>query len=103
MEWYNGNMNKRQEKIIASVIEEYTNTAVPVPSDMIAKKYISATGSVLGANGTSNAGTSNPLVIPAKEAQAIWNYKTLEEDKSAGIHNPGYAKALLKNSIQALQ
>jgi len=70
---------------------------------LIAKKYISASGSVLGANGTANASTSNALVIPAKEAQAIWNYKTLEEDKSAGIHNPGYAKALLKNSIQALQ
>ena len=42
-------------------------------------------------------------VGPAKVAQAIWNYKTLEEDKSHGVHNPGYAKALLKNSIEALQ
>lgn len=33
-------MNKRQEEIIAAVIEEYTDTAVPVPSEMIAKKYI---------------------------------------------------------------
>ncbi|OFY92752.1 MAG: hypothetical protein A3K10_17505 [Bacteroidetes bacterium RIFCSPLOWO2_12_FULL_31_6] len=71
---------------------------------LVAKKYISSeTGYVLGANGTSNAGNTNQLVIPAKDAQAIWNYKTLIEDNSDGIHNPGYAKALLKNSIQALQ
>ncbi|TAK96222.1 hypothetical protein EPO05_02330 [Patescibacteria group bacterium] len=33
-------MNKRQEKIIAAVIEEYTNTAVPVGSEIVVKKYI---------------------------------------------------------------
>lgn len=38
-------MNKRQEKIIAGVIEEYTNTAVPVGSEVIAKKYISGVSS----------------------------------------------------------
>ena len=44
-----------------------------------------------------------PGVYTAKEAQAAWNYKTLLEDQSNGIHNPKYAKALLKNSIEALQ
>lgn len=38
----------------------------------------------------------------AKVSQATWNYKTLEEDKSNGIHNPNYVRALLKNSIEAL-
>ena len=69
---------------------------------LIAKGYISASGSVLGASGT-NAGNSNPLVIPVKDAQAIWNYKTVKEDRSKGIHNPKYTDALLKNSIEYLQ
>ncbi|MBT8273833.1 MAG: hypothetical protein KJO77_08505 [Bacteroidia bacterium] len=36
-------------------------------------------------------------------AQAAWNYRTLLEDKSKGIHNPDYTKALIRNSIEALQ
>ena len=42
-------------------------------------------------------------LIPFKTAQALWNYKTVEEDHSHGIHNPTYAKALIKNAIEALQ
>lgn len=37
------------------------------------------------------------------QAQAAWNYKTLLEDQSRGIHNPAYSRALLTNSIEALQ
>jgi len=58
---------------------------------LLAKGYITASGSTV-------SGT-----YPVKDAQAIWNYKTLEEDKSEGVHNPKYAKALLKNSIEYLQ
>ena len=43
-----------------------------------------------------------PGTYPANVAQALWNYRTLLEDKSHGIHNPEYAKALLANSIEAL-
>ena len=43
-----------------------------------------------------------PGTYPANVAQALWNYRTLLEDKSDGIHNPEYAKALLKNSLEAL-
>ena len=32
-------MNSRQEKILTSVIEEYTNMAIPVSSDILVKKY----------------------------------------------------------------
>lgn len=56
-----------------------------------------ATGAI-NEDGSTISGT-----YPVKVAQAVWNYKTLEEDKSNGIHNPNYAKALLKNSIEALQ
>lgn len=37
------------------------------------------------------------------EAGAAWNYLTILEDASGGVHNPKYAKALIKNSVQALQ
>ncbi len=37
------------------------------------------------------------------EAEAAWNYLLIMEDKSEGIHNPAYAKALVKNSIEILQ
>ena len=32
-------MNTRQQKILASVIEEYTNSAVPVGSKILVEKY----------------------------------------------------------------
>jgi hypothetical protein len=52
-------------------------------------------------NATTNAFTTN--TVPIKVAQAAWNYAMLLEDRSSGVHNPTYAKALLKNSIEALQ
>ena len=50
---------------------------------------------------TTNSFTSNTVSI--KVGQAAWNYALLKEDLSKGVHNPAYAKALLKNSIEALQ
>ena len=41
--------------------------------------------------------------FPAHVAQAAWNWRFLMEDQSKGVHNPNYAKALLKNSIEALE
>jgi uncharacterized CHY-type Zn-finger protein len=35
-------------------------------------------------------------------AQAFFNWVGLEEDRSMGVHNPDYVKALLKNSIDAV-
>ncbi len=69
---------------------------------LLAAGYISSSGYVQGDNG-GDAGDSNPLVVPAKVAQAIWNYKTIKEDGTNGLHNPKYAKALLANSIEALE
>ena len=46
---------------------------------------------------------SQPGIWTVEQAQAAWNYMTLLEDASNGIHNPPYAKALLNNSIEALQ
>ena len=41
--------------------------------------------------------------FPGIQVQAVWNYRTLLEDKSKGVHNPGYTKALLNNSIEVLE
>lgn len=38
-----------------------------------------------------------------KESEAAWNYLLILEDASGGIHNPNYSKALIKNSIKALE
>ena len=40
---------------------------------------------------------------PIEVAEAAWNYLFILEDASKGIHNPVYAKALIKNAIEALQ
>jgi len=36
-------------------------------------------------------------------AGARFNYQMCLEDRSNGVHNPKYVKALLQNSIEALQ
>jgi hypothetical protein len=72
---------------------------------LVSKNFIEDTDSayVLGDDGVNRASRTNPLTATVKDAQAIWNYKTLQEDKSNGIHNPKYTKALLKNTIEYLQ
>jgi len=37
------------------------------------------------------------------EAQAFFNWVGIEEDRSLGVHNPEYIKALLENSIKGLE
>ncbi len=37
------------------------------------------------------------------QAEAAWNYLLIMEDSSNGVHNPAYAKALVKNSLEALK
>lgn len=40
---------------------------------------------------------------PMVQVQAFFNWIGLEEDRSMGVHNPKYVKALLRNSIDALK
>jgi len=40
---------------------------------------------------------------PAEVAGACLDYKALVEDKSYGVHNPRYVKALIQNLITALK
>jgi hypothetical protein len=58
---------------------------------------------VIGIIQPGSESSTNPGIFSDVAAMAAWNYKTIYEDQSKGIHNPEYTKALLKNSIQALQ
>ena len=43
-------------------------------------------------------------IFPEAEAGAVWNYiYIVKEDKSMGVHNPAYTKALIAASLEALQ
>ena len=53
-------------------------------------------------DGDINASTETPLELTADEAGAVMNLLYIDEDASIGVHNPGYVRALLKNSIQAM-
>jgi hypothetical protein len=44
----------------------------------------------------------NPGTYPIAVAGALFNYRMLYGDHSGGTHNPAYSKALLRNSIEAL-
>lgn len=41
-----------------------------------------------------------PLNLTADQAGTLLNYQIVLEDKSMGVHNPAFIKALLKNSMQ---
>ncbi|MBT8222895.1 MAG: hypothetical protein KJN96_06970 [Eudoraea sp.] len=64
-----------------------------IPTDSVVVGIIQA-----GSEDRTNSG-----IFSDEAAMAAWNYKTLLEDQSRGIHNPGYSRALLKNSLEALQ
>ena len=49
------------------------------------------------------SGRWNPGTYPTNVTGAALNWKFVEEDRSHGIHNYKYAKALLTNSIELLQ
>ena len=57
---------------------------------LVAQGLITETGSGI-------AGT-----FSSEQAGALWNYKTVEEDRSLGIHNPAYTEFLLQTAIDAL-
>ena len=52
---------------------------------------------LLDADGAAVAGT-----YPEAQAAALWNWTYITEDKSLGVHNPAYSKALLQAGLDAL-
>ncbi len=65
--------------------------------------FIPTDSVVVGIIRANSEDRTNTGIFSDVAAMAAWNYKTALEDQSRGIHNPGYTKALLKNSIEALQ
>lgn len=58
--------------------------------------------SILKPDGQINASSSSPLDLTSTQAGALLNYLLIKEDRSGGLHNYKYTKALLKNSIEQL-
>lgn len=70
---------------------------------LITLQVSDSSGYLLGDDGVNRASSSNPANLTANEAGAFFNFKMIEEDRSGGVHNLKYSKALLTNSIEALQ
>ncbi len=47
--------------------------------------------------------SSSPNVVSADAAGAVWNFVSVEEDRSHGIHNPAYIMGLLESSIMFME
>jgi len=62
-------------------------------------------GSALQAAGllTGELHPPDDVFTSADSAGAVWNYLIVEEDRSHGVHNAGYAHSLLRSSIEFLQ
>ncbi|MCJ7780782.1 MAG: hypothetical protein MUQ27_08140, partial [Acidimicrobiia bacterium] len=61
-------------------------------------------GAALTAKGLLDAeGTMVVGIYPEAEAAALWDWIYVSlEDKSLGVHNPSYTKALLQAGLDAL-
>ena len=62
----------------------------------------SVSGDSIMIDGDLNASSSAPLTLTPDEAGAYLNLQMIGREKSGGVHNPNYIRALLKNSIQAM-
>ena len=51
----------------------------------------------------SESGSGITGTFTSEQAGALWNYKTVTEDRSKGVHNPSFAKFLLQTGIDALK
>ena len=60
---------------------------------LIEKGYLNAT------TGLWKATSSAPLNLTPDQAGTLLNYNLITKDKSMGVHNPAFVKALLQNSI----
>ncbi len=51
----------------------------------------------------TESGSGVTGTFTSAQAGALWNYKTVTEDRSVGVHNPQFAKELLQIAIDALK
>ena len=73
-----------------------------IPSDDFLASDMATLAGLLENVGIVHEDHPVPGTYSILEAEAAWNYLFILEDGSMGVHNPKYAKALIKNSIQAL-
>lgn len=84
---------------INGVQTDVTSMLSDLESDLINAGIIDADGHLLDDNGDPlDYGSS--LNLSVDEAGAYFNWATVMEDRSGGVHNPAYVKALLQNSIE---
>ena len=74
-----------------------------IPSDDFLASDMATLAGLLETIGIVHEDHPVPGTYDILEAEAAWNYLLILEDGSNGVHNPEYAKALIKNSIEALQ
>ncbi|MBD0851117.1 NapC/NirT family cytochrome c [Maribacter arenosus] len=84
----------------ASCVECHSNG---IPSDDFLASDMATLAGLLETIGIVHEDHPVPGTYSILEAEAAWNYLLILEDGSKGVHNPKYAKALIKNSIEALQ
>ena len=53
--------------------------------------------------GVVSVGPTNGKTVPMVQAQAAFNYMGVKEDRSMGVHNPKYIRAILNNTLEALE
>lgn len=59
---------------------------------------------LLVAQGLIDGGGSSIVgIFSSEQAGALWNYRIVAEDKSLGVHNPGFTKYLLQKAIDAIK
>jgi hypothetical protein len=59
---------------------------------------------LIGAGWLDEEGHPAVTSIPEGEANALWNWIYIaHEDKSLGVHNPSYTKALLEEALEAMK
>ena len=51
----------------------------------------------------SNPSADVPLTVTEAVANAMWNYKFVVYDKSMGVHNSDYTRALLQQALDAMK
>jgi hypothetical protein len=52
---------------------------------------------------TANDNSPVPGTYDSVKAAALYNFLYIDQDRSVGVHNPGYTKEVLQAAIDALQ
>jgi len=99
-EYYDENFRTINEDGTLNETSRYT-----LLGDMLVEKgvYSKVVDSVGGVPDAVHYDINPDLTINGTLTAAMFNHRYLYQDHSHGMHNPGYAKALLQNSIEAVE